>query len=382
MQRLDIVNKWRRIIVKVGSAVITSGAGLDRRRIYLLANQLAKLLAAKIQVVLVTSGAVASGRAKVREIVKGLERGLSIPQKQAAAALGQAGLMQTYEQALEVHGLLAAQILLTAADLRNRERYHNVSNTFDTLLEWGAVPIVNENDSVVVQEIKLGDNDNLAAMLTNLLSADLFINLTNVDGLFDSDPRTNAQAKLLNLVERVEAGHLASASSHPGLMGTGGILSKIKAADQAGKSGAYTIIANGLLDDVLPRLLAGEEIGTLFLPAPRHYPRRKHWIAFASQQEGEIVIDSGAARALQENGRSLLAAGIKEVRGIFQAGGALRVLDQNNTLIGVGLTNYGSQEMSLIMGLNSRQIAARLGRDDIPEAIHRDNLVLVEQQND
>jgi glutamate 5-kinase len=342
----------------------------------MLAHQLAKLRESGLQIVLVTSGAVASGRAKIRELVKVAD--LNTPQKQAAAALGQAGLMQNYEQALELHGLLAAQILLTASDLRSRERYHNVGNTFHTLLEWGAIPIVNENDSVVAQELKLGDNDNLAALLTNLLSADALINLTNVDGLFDSDPRINPEARLLTLIEKVEIQHLAVASSHPGQLGTGGILSKIKAADQAGKSGAYTIIANGLVDDILPRLLSGEELGTLFPPAPHHYSRRKHWIAFASQQGGEVVIDHGAAKALRENGKSLLAAGVKEVRGTFQIGDALRIFDPDNTLIGVGLTNYNSQDMALIKGLTSRQIAATLGRSDIAEAIHRDNLVMVE----
>jgi glutamate 5-kinase len=378
MQRREVVGQWRRIIVKVGSAVLANESGVDRRRIYMLAHQLTKLKGMGVQVVLVTSGAVASGRAKLRGIVKTGGQGLSMPQKQAAAALGQAGLMQNYEQALELHGLLAAQILLTADDLRNRDRYHNISNTFNTLLEWGAVPIVNENDTVAVQEIKLGDNDNLAALLTNLLSADALINLTNVDGLFDADPRVNPNARLLTLVERVEAEHLAAAGSYPNQMGTGGILSKIKAADQAGKGGAYTVIANGMTDDILTRLLAGEELGTLFPPLSHHYSRRKHWIAFASQQEGELVIDQGAARALRENGKSLVAAGVPEVTGTFQAGDALRIFAPGNILIGVGLSNYNSQDMLLIKGLTSKRIALTLGRSDVPEVIHRDNLVIVE----
>jgi glutamate 5-kinase len=375
MQRSEVVRLWRRIVVKVGSAVLTNQSGIERRRIYMLAHQLAKLKDMGVQVILVTSGAVASGRAKLRQLS---EHGFTMPQKQAAAALGQAGLMQNYEQALELHGLLAAQILLTAEDLRSRERYHHVSNTFKTLLEWGAVPIVNENDTVAVQEIKLGDNDNLAALLTNLLTADALINLTDVDGLFDCDPRLNPQAQLLSLVERVEAGHLAAAGSQPGQLGTGGILSKIKAADQAGKSGAYTIIANGRTDDILTRLLAGEELGTLFPPLAQHFSRRKHWIAFASRQEGELVVDSGAAQALRVNGKSLLAAGVQEVRGTFQIGDALRIYAPDHSLLGVGLTNYDSHDLLLIKGLTSRQIALALGRNDVPEAIHRDNLVMME----
>ena len=375
MDRNQILKNCRRLVIKVGSAVLTDDSGLSRRRIHLLASQLAKVRADGRQVVLVTSGAVASGRAKIKSL--SFDKPLTMPQKQAAAALGQAGLMQTYEDALDVHGILAAQILLTAQDLRSRERYHNVSNTFNTLLEWGVLPIVNENDTVVVQEIKLGDNDNLAAMLTNLLEADLLINLTNVDGLYDSDPRHNPAARLMTVVEKVEASHLTSASSSPGHKGTGGILSKIKAADQVALCGAYTIIANGNKDDVLTRIMEGREEGTMFLPYPKHYARRKHWIAFASLQGGEVVVDGGAVKALIENHKSLLAAGIRDVRGSFQAGDALRVLGPDNTLLAIGLSNYDNQELELIKGQTSRQIAASLGRADVPEVIHRDNLVIL-----
>lgn len=354
--------------------MLTDQEGLSRRRIHRLASQLSDIMASGREVVLVTSGAVASGRAKI----KGLDKAtLTVPQKQAAAALGQAGLMQIYEDALDVHGILAAQILLTAQDLRSRERYRNVGNTFNTLLEWGALPIVNENDTVAVQEIKLGDNDNLAAQLTNLLNADLLINLTNVDGLLDSDPRINPKARRIPLVERVEAGHLEFASQVPSRAGTGGILSKIKAADQVAMCGAHTIIANGSRDDTLNRIMAGEDVGTLFMPYSKRYRRRQHWIAFASQKSGEVVIDQGAEAALVENGKSLLAAGIKAVKGDFSAGDALKVLNPEGALLAIGLSNYGCQELELIKGLRSRQIAQTLGRSDVPEVIHRDNLVLL-----
>jgi glutamate 5-kinase len=370
----------RRLVVKVGSAVLADTQGLCRRRVHLLASQLAALKADGCQLALVTSGAVASGRAKI-EALRGAAR-LSMPQKQAAAALGQAGLMHTYEEALEVHGVMAAQVLLTAQDLRSRERYRNVSNTLNTLLEWGALPIINENDSVSTQEIKLGDNDNLAALLTNLLGADLLINLTNVDGLLDGDPALNPEARLIPLVEKVESSHLQYAGLSPNAYGAGGILSKIRAAEQAGLCGAYTVIANGGKEGILSRIMAGEEEGTLFMPNSRHYPRRKHWIAFAARRSGEIVVDPGARSALLVSGKSLLAAGVREVRGEFQAGDALRVLDQEHKLIAVGLSNYDHQELRLIKGLRSRQIAGTLGRQDVPEVIHRDNLVILSEQNE
>ncbi|WP_449246372.1 glutamate 5-kinase [Desulfarculus baarsii] len=373
MTRPEIIAAARRVVVKVGSGVLTGPQGLDKRRVELLSGQLARLRAAGRQVLLVSSGAIASGRAKV-----GLAALRSIPEKQAAAALGQAGLMQTYEDALEAHGLLAAQILLTAGDLRSRHRYLNARNTINTLLDWGVIPIVNENDTVAVDEIKLGDNDNLAAMLTNLLGAPLMVNLTNVDGILDADPRTNPQAKLIPVVERVDAALLKAASAQPGAVGRGGIFSKVKAADKVARCGACTIVANGLVDDILDRLFAGQELGTFFLARSHPLSSRKHWIAFTAcqNQTGVVVVDQGAVAPLSAGGKSLLAAGVSAVRGRFGPGAAVKVVGPDGRTIGVGLCNYSSADLEKIKGLRSGEIERSLGHKDFDEVIHRDNLVV------
>ena len=374
MTRAELIAKSRRVVVKVGSAVLTDpDQGLDRTRVERLAGQVARLATAGRQVVLVSSGAIASGRAKAG-IPPGRE--LSLSEKQAAAALGQAGLVQAWEEAFAAHGRQAAQILLTAADLRSRRRFTNARATLFTLLEWGIIPVVNENDTVSVAEIKLGDNDNLAAMLTNLLGAELLIVLTNADGILDHDPRQDPRARLIPEVERVEAELLKAASAQPGAVGTGGILSKVRAADTVARCGAHTIVANGLVDGVLDRLAAGEELGTLFRPRPSPLSSRKHWIAFTAPGGGEVVVDEGAVRPLVEGGKSLLAAGVREVRGSFEAGSAVKVLGPGGVILGVGLCNYSSRELEAIKGLHSDQIRRRLGRPNHHEVIHRDNLVV------
>ncbi len=372
MERAELIANCRRLVVKVGSAVLTGPTGLDRRRVEFLAGQVARLAEGGRQVLLVSSGAVATGRSKMGL----MGAALTIPQKQAAAAMGQAGLMQAYEEAFEAHGKKAAQVLLTADDLRHRTRYENARNTLDQLLDWGAIPVVNENDTVAVDEIKLGDNDNLAAMLTNLLGAELLIILTNVEGVLDADPRQNPAARRIPVVDRVEAGLLTAASGQPGAVGLGGILSKVRSADKVARCGAHTIVADGRMDDVLDRLRAGEDLGTLFLPRPSRLTSRKHWIAFTAAQGGEVVVDEGAVRPLTEGGKSLLAAGVIEVRGRFAAGQAVKVLGPGEAILGVGLSNYSSEEMDQVKGLHSDQISVALGREDHPEAIHRDNLVV------
>ncbi len=378
MQRAELIHNCQRLVVKVGSGVLTNPQGLNVARVRSLAGQLARLAAGDRQVLLVTSGAVASGRAKV-----GLPaESLTIPQKQAAAALGQAGLMQAYEEAFAVHGRLVAQVLLTADDLRDRRRYENARNTLYTLLGWGVIPVVNENDTVAVQEIKLGDNDNLAAMLTNLLGAQMLINLTNVDGVLDADPRVEPRAKRIPVVERVEADLLKAASTQPGAVGLGGIFSKVRAADKVARCGAHTIVANGTMEGVLDRLAAGEDLGTLFLPHTAPLSSRKHWIAFAAAQAGELLVDEGAVRPLVEGGKSLLAAGIREVRGDFAAGQAVRVLGPGEVILGVGLSGYDSGELEQIKGLRSHQIEERLGYKDSDEVIHRDNLVVFDLEEE
>ena len=370
--RGNLIHNCRRVVVKVGSGVLADQCGLDRRRVGLLAAQLSRLGSQGRQVVLVSSGAVATGWAKSGQNCQ-LR---TIPQKQAAAALGQAELMQAYEEAFKEHGRQAAQVLLTADDLTHRRRWENARNTFTTLLDWGVIPIVNENDTVSVEEIKLGDNDNLAAMLTNLLGAELLIVLTNVDGILDADPRENPQAKRIPVVERVTAELLSAASSQPGAVGLGGILSKVRAADKVNRAGAPCLVANGTVDDVLDRLAAGEDVGTLFLPRDTPLTGRKHWIAFTADHSGVVVVDEGAVRPLVEQGRSLLAAGVREVRGSFEQGSAVKVLGPGDCILGVGLSNYSSGELEAIKGLRSEHISERLGRMAPDEVIHRDNLVV------
>lgn len=377
MNRAEIIAASRRVVVKVGSGVLTGPQGLDLARVGDLAGQIARLATGDRQVVLVTSGAVSSGAAKVSpDFVPS-----SIPEKQAAAALGQPRLMQAYEEAFDVHDCKVAQVLLTAGDLRRRKRYLNARNTLFTLLGWGVIPIINENDTVAVAEIKLGDNDNLAAALTNLLGAGLLINLTNVDGILDDDPRVNPRAKRIPLVEKVEPELLQLASAQPGAVGRGGILSKVKAAEKAARCGAYTIVANGLVDGILDQLAKGLDLGSLFLPHADSLSSRKAWIAFDAEPAGELVVDEGAVLPLCEGGKSLLAAGVTQVRGVFSQGAALRVLGPGEAVLGVGLCNYDSSELEQIKGLRSAEIEARLGYKDFDEVIHRDNLVVFDLED-
>ena len=374
MNRSEIISSARRVIVKVGSGVLTAGGnGLDLQRVRLLGDQLARLRQTGRQVLLVSSGAIASGRAHI-----GKGELNTIPEKQAAAALGQSRLIQEYETVLEARGVKVAQILLTAGDLRSRHRYLNVRNTINTLLEWGVLPVVNENDTVAVDEIKLGDNDNLAAMLTNLLDAQLLINLTNVDGILDADPRANPGAKRIAVVEKVGSALLNSASAQPGAVGRGGIFSKVKAADKVSRCGAHTIVANGLTDNILDGIFAGQDLGTLFLPRATRLSSRKHWIAFAAcqNQTGEVVVDQGAVGPLAQGGKSLLAAGVTGVRGKFGPGGAVKVIAPDGHTLAVGLSNYSSGDLERIKGLHSNEIEDLLGQKFFGEVIHRDNLVV------
>ncbi len=370
--RPDIFRTAKKIVVKVGSGVLTKPDGLDRERVEALAAQICRLAQDRRQVVLVSSGAVASGRAKV-----GLPmRPGNMPEKQAAAALGQAGLVQAYEESFAHYGRLAAQILLTADDLTHRERYINIQNTFNTLLEWNVIPVVNENDTVSTNELRFGDNDNLAAMLTNLLGAELLINLTNVNGVLDGDPRVNPQARRIPLVEQVSPELLQLSSAQPGAVGMGGMFSKVRAAEKAARCGAHTIVANGLMKGILDRLHAGEDLGTLFTPKRAPLTSRKHWIAFTASQDGELTVDQGAVAPLTVGGKSLLAVGISKVRGSFPSGGTVRVLGPDQRILGVGISNYSSRELEQIKGLHSGEIHELLGDETKDEVIHRDNLAI------
>jgi glutamate 5-kinase len=323
-------------------------------------------------VILVSSGAMASGLKKI-----GLERRPDgLPQRQAVAAVGQAGLIMEYEKAFERHLLKAAQILLTSEDLSSRKRYLNARNTLNTLLDWKIVPIINENDTVSVEEIKLGDNDNLAAMITLLMDADLLVILSDIDGLFTRDPRTEPDAELIPVVGVITKSTEKAAGSIPGPLGTGGMMSKINAARKVNSAGVPMVVAKGDKPDILIRLFDGEAHGTYFVPRRQKLTRRKCWIAFSLKPKGILTIDAGARTAVTRRGKSLLASGIVGVQGEFTVGAPVEFQAPGGAAVGVGLVNYGAADIRKIMGLRSQHISQVLGHKPYDEVIHRDNLVI------
>ncbi len=359
-------------MIKAGSAVLTGKRGLNRRIMNSLADDICSLREKGMEIILVSSGAIASGIRKI-----GLQkRPESISEQQATAAVGQSSLMMAYEKAFGRHGQMVAQILITSDDLNNRRRYLNARNTIFTLLSWGVIPIINENDTVVTDEIKFGDNDNLSAMVTNMTESQILITLTDIDGLFDKDPRHHTDARLIRVVDKTDRGAIRYASTVPGFLGTGGMVSKIKAARKATLGGIPAIIANGRRDGILRRIFMGEELGTLFIPQDTTLCNRKQWIAFTRSPKGNLVIDRGAIEALKKRGKSLLPSGIKEVRGSFGLGDSVVLLDEKGHEIAVGMVNYSSGDIKKIMGLKSGEIESRLGFKHDDEIIHRDNLVI------
>ncbi|MEW6261534.1 MAG: glutamate 5-kinase [Thermodesulfobacteriota bacterium] len=369
--RRKLVVSARRLVIKMGSGLLSRAEGLDTRRMGRLATQISQIKEQGREVVLVSSGAIASGFKKM-----GLaEKPRTVRQQQACAAVGQPGLMIIWEECFERRGHKVAQVLLTADDLSHRRRYLNSRNTLTTLLEWKVIPIINENDTVVVAEIKYGDNDTLAGLVASLIEADLFINLTDIDGLFDRDPRGDCQACFIPVVETVGPRIEAMAGRIPGALGSGGMYTKIVAARRLARLGVPSIIANGARKDTLMRIMAGEVEGTLFLPREKTLRSRKHWLAFTAKTRGRIVVDDGARRALIDNGKSLLPSGLVEVQENFSSGDPIKVLDTAGQVIAVGLTNYSSEELRLIAGCHTSDIEARLGYKHSDEVIHRDNLV-------
>jgi glutamate 5-kinase len=376
--RSELLKPVKRVVVKAGSGILTTKAGLNRRVINGLTIDICALRNKGIEVILVSSGAIASGLKKI-----GLtRRPESISQQQAVAAIGQSSLMMAYEKAFGRHGQKVAQILITRDDLNHRGRYLNARNTVFTLLAWKIVPIINENDTVVVDEIKFGDNDNLSAMVTNMTESQLLVNLTDIDGLFHKDPRTNRDARLIRVVERVDREVMRYASSIPGFLGTGGMASKIRAAQKVALGGTPTIIANGLKPGILKKIFDGQEVGTLFMPQEVALRGRKHWIVFTKSPKGEIIIDRGAEMALLKGGKSLLPSGIEEVRGRFSLGDSVVLLNEHNQELAVGMVNYHSGDIKKIMGLKSTEIESRLGYKHDDEVIHRDNLVITSDMDE
>ncbi|MBI4247321.1 MAG: glutamate 5-kinase [Candidatus Rokubacteria bacterium] len=364
----------RRLVVKVGSALVgTPETGADPARIEALAAEIAAVRAER-EVVLVTSGAILAGMGRL-----GLaERPRSIPEKQAAAAVGQSALMWLYEAAFKRHGVAVGQVLLTALDIGDRARYLNARNTLLTLLRFGVLPVVNENDTVAVEEIKVGDNDNLSALVASLIDADLLVLLTDVDGLYTEDPAVSAAARRLDTVEAVTEDIARLVWDRTGRGSVGGMATKLEAAQKAAASGISMIIADGRQPGVLTRALAGEPVGTYFLPRADRLTARKRWIAFAVPPQGRLTVDAGALRALTHQGRSLLPSGVVAVEGDFAAGEVVAVLSEaDGKEVGRGLVNFDAAELRKIRGAKTREIEERLGYKSFDEVIHRDNLVML-----
>lgn len=363
----------RRWVVKVGSALVTNdGRGLDRERIQAWVEQIAALRRDGVQVTLVSSGAVAEG-------VKRLgwaRRPAALFELQAAAAVGQMGLVEAYEAQFQRHGMHTAQVLLTHDDLANRKRYLNARSTLKALLAFGVVPVVNENDTVATDEIRFGDNDTLASMVANLVEADLLVILTDQAGLYDSDPRSNPGALLVSEGHAGDPKLEAMCSSAAGSLGRGGMLAKVLAASRAARSGAATLIASGREPEVLLKVRRGEALGTLLLPAREPVAARKQWLANRLQVAGRLRIDDGAVRVLRESGRSLLPVGVVAVEGDFSRGELVACIGPDGREVARGLVNYSAQEAAAIKGQGTDRIESLLGYVDEPELIHRDNLII------
>jgi glutamate 5-kinase len=362
----------RRIIVKVGSAVLTSnGSGLQHDLLAGWVAELAALVAAGRQVVVVTSGAVAEGVARLGWG----QRPTEVHRLQAAAAVGQTGLVQAWESAFQRHGLPTAQVLLTHADLSDRQRYLNARITLRTLLEARVVPVINENDTVATDEIRFGDNDTLSALVANLLEADLLIILTDQAGMYERDPRSDPTARLI-LETGVDDPGLEAMAGEGGAWGRGGMRTKVTAARLAARSGTATVIASGCEAGILPRVLAAQPVGTLFVPSETRVAARKRWLAGGLKVRGELRLDAGAAAVLERAGRSLLAVGVTEVIGDFRRGELVICRDPEGREVARGLANYSAEEARSIRGQPSDRIGQILGYVAEPELIHRDNLVV------
>jgi glutamate 5-kinase len=361
-----------RIVVKVGSSLVTNdGKGLDLQAISLWADQIAQLRREAREVVLVSSGAIAEGMQRLGWA----KRPTNMHELQAAAAVGQMGLAQAYESSFRTHQIQTAQVLLTHADLADRARYLNARSTLLTLLALGVVPIINENDTVVTDEIKFGDNDTLGALVANLIEADLLVILTDQQGLYDSDPRKNPQAKFLAQVKAGDTALESMAGGAGSSIGKGGMITKVLAAKRAAMSGASTVVASGREQEVLTRVARGDAIGTLFIAPTAKLSARKQWMADHLQTRGKLLLDAGAVRALKEEGKSLLPIGVVGVEGDFARGEVVACIGPDGAEVARGLTNYAASEARLIARKPSSQIEAILGFVEEAELIHRDNMI-------
>lgn len=367
-----LLTRAHRLVVKVGTSTLTHATGkLNLFQLEQLVRQIADLKHQGREVILVTSGAVGAGMGRM-----GLtERPRTMPEKQAMAAIGQGLLMHMYEKIFSEYGQVVAQVLLTKDDITNRERYLNGRNTLLALLQLGVVPIINENDTVVYEQIKFGDNDTLAALVAGLIDAELLILLSDIDGLYTANPRIDTNAQLVPLVEEITP-EIEMLAGEPGSkLGSGGMLTKIQAAKIACNSGIPMVLANGSRENVLRDTVLGVNPGTLFVPKEHRMKSRKGWIAYGSKTSGTIQVDAGAEKALIDNGRSLLPSGISGVDGEFNRGSVVKVSGKNGE-IARGIVNYSSEEINRIKGCQSKDISEKLGYKDYEEVIHRDNLSL------
>jgi glutamate 5-kinase len=366
-------NSIKRVVVKVGSSSIAHATGkLNLYQIESLVRQLAGLHNQGREVLLVTSGAIGTGAGKL-----GLTgRPRTIPAKQAAAAVGQGILMHIYEKLFSEYGLTAGQVLLTREDFSERRRFLNARNTLHALLQFGAIPVINENDTVAVDEIKLGENDTLSALVAGLVDAELLILLSDIQGLYTSDPRKDPDAQLIREVKEITPEIESLAGGAGSKMGTGGMSTKIQAARIAAHSGVSTVLACSGEKDIILRIMDGEQVGTVFLPSNNKLENKKQWIAYSALLCGKIHIDEGAATALVRQGKSLLPSGVTGVEGIFEMGSTVSILGPGNQEIARGITCYSSAEIEMIKGFQTRDISRILGHKDYDEVIHRNNLVL------
>ena len=369
-----MIAKAKTVVVKVGSSLVTNeGRGLDVAAIARWAEQIAKLRSLGKKVILVSSGAIVEGMQRLGWT----RRPHAMHELQAAAAVGQMGLVQCYESCFRKHGLHTAQVLLTHADMADRQRYLNARSTLRTLLALGVVPVINENDTVVTDEIKLGDNDTLGALVTNLVEADALIILTDQAGLYEADPRKDREAKLVQEADAHDPRLEAMAGGIGSALAKGGMLTKVQAAKRAARSGAHTVIASGREPEVLLRLAQGEAIGTLLVAQTVPLAARKQWLADHLTVSGRLTLDAGAVKALVRDGKSLLPIGVVEVAGAFERGAVVGCVDPHGREVARGLVNYAAEETRKILRKPSAEIESILGYVDEPELIHRDNLVLL-----
>jgi glutamate 5-kinase len=368
-----ILNRARRVVIKIGSQILSSQTGIEEGRVKGLVRDLAELHDQKRDIIVVSSGAVAAGMTRL-----GVKRPKTIPQKQALAAVGQIKLMALYERYFSRFEKKVAQVLLTHEDLANRQRYLNAKHTFQMLLEASIIPIVNENDTVAVEEMKFGDNDHLSSLVATLLEADLLVILSDVQGVYDRDPRVHPNAQRIPLITDVKGIAPSISGGSQSEFGTGGIVTKLEAAEKAAAAGIPTLITSGLQAGALSSVFdATAEAGTLVIPDENRLTVRKHWIAYNLKPAGEIVVDQGAYDAVVQRGKSLLPSGLKEIHGSFGVGECVRCLDPQGREFARGLVNYNAQELNQIKGLHTSKIDKVLGYKAYDEIIHRDDLAIL-----